>query len=688
MDIKKLALIFGLSVSQTIGAANAQSAYQGPAQENIQVTNNAQDKSDTIKVTNLTPRDEVRVYRAATGGALLGIERAKDSVVIVSVSQLGKGSGSVYVSVARNGNESKRTYKNYPAEKQSNPLEPNNVSITSVVSSKAYIIEVFNLSEKDIVKVYSSFVGGKLLGSVSEIKGRAFLSLPQSGVKSGTVHLTVTSAQKNESSRISKKYKLEKNTLPIKAENITVINNITGNPDIILVSKLTKKDFISVYDKPEGGKLIATAVEYKGSAKVTVEQLGVKAGTVYISVKSTGRNESIRTKKRFEKEPISKILNTDLIEINNFIESYSDKITVNGLNTGDIVKVYDSFYSKKEIGIAKADSSGKVIIEIAQLGTDSGILYISRVSKDMLESERVAKKYDSEVSISPSENNISVINNSEGISDRIIVSNVKSGDFVNVYDSQSKKIAGVRAASETATIEVSQLGSAEGHIFLSVTSEKKQESPKVRVDYPAELIVPETKTSSTITYPVNPITDSLRAEMISVSNLKYWTTDTVVVNGLTSGEIVRVYNSLTGYGQLGTAIAAGSAATVMIQQLGTYAGSVYVTVEEPDKNESERVEKAYGPEPVTAALSSGDIYVSNNTMESDSVYINGLTSGAIVRVYNNLGSLLGTATSMGDFATVFIAQLGTQAGSVYVSVEEPDKLESEYIECLYSAEED
>ena len=139
---------------------------------------------------------------------------------------------------------------------------------------------------------------------------------------------------------------------------------------------------------------------------------------------------------------------------------------------------------------------------------------------------------------------------------------------------------------------------------------------------------------------------------------------------------------------MGTAIAAGSAATVMIQQLGTYAGSVYVTVEEPDKNESERVEKAYGPEPVTAALSSGDIYVSNNTMESDSVYINGLTSGAIVRVYNNLGSLLGTATSMGDFATVFIAQLGTQAGSVYVSVEEPDKLESEYIECLYSAEED
>ena len=84
----------------------------------IIVTNNI-GKSDTVKVSNITADDMVKVYDLSTGGKLLGygIVAEDASEVTVKITQLGTISGSIYVTVTSAGAiESNRTKINFSAE--------------------------------------------------------------------------------------------------------------------------------------------------------------------------------------------------------------------------------------------------------------------------------------------------------------------------------------------------------------------------------------------------------------------------------------------------------------------------------------------------------------------------------------------------------------------------------------------
>lgn len=125
-------LIFMYALGQP-DVSHASEQSTAPDAENITVINNAGSK-DTVYVCGLEPKDIVKVYNAATGGKKLGsktVSSSGDSVTI-TISQLGTGSGSVYVSVTSSGcTESERVEANYDAEPVSDPPDDDNITVTN-----------------------------------------------------------------------------------------------------------------------------------------------------------------------------------------------------------------------------------------------------------------------------------------------------------------------------------------------------------------------------------------------------------------------------------------------------------------------------------------------------------------------------------------------------------------------------
>ena len=124
--------------------------------------------------------------------------------------------------------------------------------------------------------------------------------------------------------------------------------------------------------------------------------------------------------------------------------------------------------------------------------------------------------------------------------------------------------------------------------------------------------------------------------------------DTVTVTGLAAGNVVKVYSSSTAQ-QLGSAtVATGKTdVTVSISQLGTGAGTVYVSVTSSGMLESNKIEKDYIAEATTTAPLDTAITVTNNTTgKADTVALTGLKAKDVVKVYKDTTTtaVLGTAT--------------------------------------------
>ncbi|TXK85995.1 immunoglobulin-like domain-containing protein [Paenibacillus sp. N3.4] len=293
-----------------------------------------------------------------------------------------------------------------------------------------------------------------------------------------------------------------------------------------------------------------------------------------------------------------------------------------------------------------------------------------------------------QVSTAPITAQITVVNHPVGTADTVTVTGLAAGNVVKVYSSSTDATVigtGTVAVGETSvTVSIQQLGAEAGKVFVSVTSTGKTESTRTSKDYLAEPIVDE-------------VTTAPSANQITVVNHPVGTADTVTVTGLAAGNIVKVYNTSTDATVIGTGtVAVGeTSVTVSIPQLGTSAGTVFVSVTSAGKTESARTSKDYMAEPivdeVTTAPSANQVTVVNNPVgTADTVTVNGLTAGDVVKVYNT--STGGTAVGTGTVATgatnvtVSIPQLGAAAGTVFVSVTSTGKTESARTSKNYIAE--
>lgn len=652
-----------------------------PNSSEVTITNNV-GKVDTVDVNGVTKGDVVTVYNASTGGKVLGKTTVSGSntEVIVKISQLGNDSGKVYISVTSKGMaESARTEINYDGESVSDAPVAENVTITNN-SGKADTVYVCGLAQGDVVKLYTSDTKGKLLGSktVGGNQTDTTISVSQLGVNEGSVYLSVTSKGMRESSRTKVDFSKESQSDCIDVNNVTITNN-SGKADEIYISGLAAGDKVKVYNAENGGKLLVSSAVSGNNTETTlkVSQLGINEGYVYISVASSGMAESSRTKVKFSAESQSDDVNASNVTITNN-SGKADTIYVTGLTAGDKIKVYNAQSNGRLITSATVGDDGTATASVGQLGKSAGSVYISAISSGMRESDRAKVNYDGENKSGSVDNSNIVVTNNVGKADTVYVSGLVEGNVVKVYSSAAgNTVLGtttVATGATDATITIPQLGAAAGSVYVSVIGANQLESDRVKVDYDAE------GKSSTII-----------ADNVIVTN-NSGKADTVFVSDLTAGDLVKVYDNTSGGNLLGSATVGDSdtTANISINQLGTTAGSVYVSVTSKNKSESPRVQVGYLAENKSKDLNASDIVVTNNVGANDTVQVSGVSVGQVVNVYDAVkgGTLLGTATvsSGSTSVSISISQLSTDAGSVYVSLEDTNKREGDRVEAKYSAE--
>ncbi|RCX21066.1 hypothetical protein DFR58_101276 [Anaerobacterium chartisolvens] len=661
---------------------SAEASSDATDADNIIITNNVAGTPDTVEVTGLKGGDVIKVYDAANGGSLLGYTTvpADSSYATVSIAQLGVEAGNVYVSITGlNKLESSRVKASYAAEGKSQAVDAQNITITNN-SEAPDTVEVTGLNADDTVKVYTASKGGTLLGSatVSTYGTYARVSIPQLGTAAGSVYVSITSKNKQESDRTKADYAAEAKSASPSAASIYIENNV-GADDKVTVTELSDNDTVKVYDSAKGGSLLgsASAGTYETSVSISISQLGSTSGSIYVSITSSGKLESDRTKADYAAESKSASPDPDdIIVINN--AGTSDTVQVTGLNTDDKVKVYDSATGGTLLGSATVSVGTGISISITQLGTSAGSVYVSVTSKTKTESDRVKADYSAEAKTpAPSVNNIEIINN-VGTADTVKVAGLTSGDKISVYDSaKAGSLLGTASAdtyASSVTISITQLGPTAGSVYVSVTSSTKLESDRTKADYSAE---------------AKSAAPSLDKTVIANNS---GMADTIKVSGLTGGDTVKVYDSEKVGNLLGSAEVEtyASSATITVTQLGSTEGSVYVSVTEKNKTESDRTKVIYSAEPQSAAPSAGNITVLNNAGIDDTIKVSGISGGDEVKVYTAAagGMLLGSASAStyDTYATVTVEQLGGSAGSVYVSLTKKGYRESTRVKADYSAE--
>lgn len=656
-----------------------------PGVNNITVSNNA-GTPDTVTVSCISSGDTVRVYNAAKAGKMLGSAavQSNQSEVTVNVPQIGAAAGNIYVSVtSKDENESDRTAVAYPAEATSDKISPSSVTITNNPSGKPDTILVVELSAGDTIKAYNAAKDGRQIGSAVVVGGKteATISIPQLGTASGKVYVSLAAINKLEGGRTEIAYMAEATSDSPSAKSIFITNN-AGSPDTISITGLAANDIVNVYDSANGGTVIAsvTVAAGKTSVTMTVPQLGEAAGSIYVSVTSKGRNASKRAKADYSAEAATKDPDGDNVIIANNA-GVADTVEVTGLSPKDVVNVYDAANGGKLMGTATvAEYKTSAVVTVTQLGAAEGTAYIAVTSDNKLQSNIIAVAYAAEAQTNaPAKENISVANNPAGTNDTVEVIGLTAGDVVNVYDAaRGGSILGtatVKSGRTFVSVNVTQLGISGGKAYITVTSPKKQESSRIEADYDAE-----------------PKTNAPDSSGIIVVNNPTGTNDTVYIPGISTGDIVNLYDSATSDKLLGTQTASGSDSgiTVAIAQLGRYAGKVYVTLTGRNKLESDRVEVGYAQEAKTNKVIADNVSIVNNAGTADTVSIKVVGAGDIIKVYDAAtgGSILGQATVANGTtnATVSNLQLGSQAGHVYITVTSKNKLESDRTEVAFDAE--
>ncbi|MEC3170678.1 hypothetical protein P9025_20760, partial [Bacillus thuringiensis] len=416
--------------------------------EKANIINNKKGETDTITVSELKKGDIVRVYEASKGGEAIATSEAvaegKVEVTITKKDLLKATGGTVYVSVQSESElESTRTAMKYESEVTVAPAV-DTVKVANNKAGDADTITVSELAPGDIVKIYDASTGGNLKATsaaVAEGKKEATITGKDLLVSTGgTVYVTVTKPNKDESKRVTVKYEAEPTTVAPAVEKITVSNNKVGNADAITVSKLKKGDIVRVYEASKGGAAIAASEAVaEGKTEATIlgkDLLKVTGGTVYVSVQSENELESARTAVKYESQ-VTVAPAVDTVKVANNKAGDADTITVSGVAEGDLVRVYDASTEGKELGNATVakDAKEATITGKDLLVSTGGTVYVTVTKPNKDESKRVAVKYEAEpTTVAPAVEKITVSNNKVEAEDTITVSELKKGDIVRVYE--------------------------------------------------------------------------------------------------------------------------------------------------------------------------------------------------------------------------------------------------------------
>lgn len=649
----------------------------------ITVTNYAAPVPDTVTVTGLSSGDRINVYEdvAKTKKIGTGLVASGGNVAIANIGNLSDTPGNVHVCLVSRGYlESTPTPAPFLGEEQTD----SSIEITAVIVNNASIndiITISNLVSGDVIKAYSADEGGTAIGSVTVASGKTsgVISIKQLSQEAGSVWLTLTKYGKKESDRIQVDYLKEPTTTAINAADVAITNN-AGVSDVIVASDLAAGNIVKVYDNADATTPIGTGTVPAGktTASITIKQLSVGAGTVYISLTTVGNGESLKTPVNYTAESESDALDAANVSITNNA-TLTDTVSVTNLTPGDQIRVYGVDTGGTPLGSASV-AAGKtsVLISIKQIGNTAGNLYLSIIKAGQTESPRVAVPYLAEPNSDAPNAALIAVTNNPLIPDTVLVSGVSSGTVIKVYNAATEGSllgnATVGTGKSEVLISIKQLGEGAGSVYVTLTLNGKVESSRVEATYLAE-----------------PKTGDINPDIITVEN-NATLADIVTVTNLTEGDTVLVYDSPTSTKALGNAKVGKdkSEVSISIKQLGEIEGSVYVSIINAGKSESSRLKVDYPAEPQTLILDEANVSVSNNAAAIDSVTVNNVLPGDIIKVYIAAagGVRIGAATVAKDMDTISVpvSQLGTAAGTVFVTRTILGERESARLQVDYLAE--
>lgn len=199
----------------------------------------------------------------------------------------------------------------------------------------------------------------------------------------------------------------EKYTPAVKENDVYITNNKVGKKDTIEITNLQKNDVVKVYTKrnkvtyiANTESQIATGKATGSKLKLSANELGQKAGSVYVTVKRGKLNESFTRKISFKKEsdkPVVKAKATLPLSAKNVVitnnKKKSDTITVKNIVKKQKITVYDS---KGKQLTSKTATGKKVTLKVKQLGKSTGYVQLARQVDGKEISKKINVKFKAE----------------------------------------------------------------------------------------------------------------------------------------------------------------------------------------------------------------------------------------------------------------------------------------------------
>jgi hypothetical protein len=484
-------------------------------------------------------------------------------------------------------------------------------------------------------------------------------------------------------------YDAWRSTAPV-ADKITV-SNATGSNDTVKVAGLKAGDTVSLYldDKDDTPFLKQQVATGKTDATIPAKLLPF-GGNLYVTVTSPGKKESERTPKPYSAETTLPPKAAQ-IHISNNPANQKDKISVDGLLMGDVVKVYS--VGGKNVTLLGTSTPVKygdsvATLNLNQLGTGAaGSLAVSVMGADgQEESAKVNATYAAEQTLALTEKQISVDNKRGDKNDSVTVSNLNAGDLVKIYEAADGQnllgtgTVGTRQTAVSVTMKSTKpLNATGGTVFVTVKNNGKGESTRTRKEYNQDQ--PAAPALASITA-VNEMGDTL---------------DTVTVSSLQPGDVINVYAN--NGGNAGDLLGSSdpvqeneTSATASVKFPGVLSSDIFVSF--VHKNLETETAKYTVSAEKSAPLTNGQASIANGTnTANDSLTVPKLAKGDIVKVYADDKSPTVRATSSAvaqgrTSVTVSLSALNLNptGGEVYVSVTRFGQKESDRIKVTFVPE--
>jgi hypothetical protein len=191
-------------------------------------------------------------------------------------------------------------YANIAAQKAAIEAKETARTLTVKVSNAkgaADIVKVAGVQAGDTVRVYDA--EGKVIATKTAKAENITFTKLNIGKKKGTLSITAQGEGRLETEKVATAFKAEPVSKAIAKASVTVKNN-KGKNDIVTIKGTVKGEKVRVYDAQ--GKTLKTVTATGKTTKVSIKQLGKKAGKIQVARIQVGKHISAKTTVKFSKE--------------------------------------------------------------------------------------------------------------------------------------------------------------------------------------------------------------------------------------------------------------------------------------------------------------------------------------------------------------------------------------------------